>query len=164
MARLVSAFIGGGAAPESVGVITPYEGQRAHIAAIMSRSGGLPPEVCRRVEVASVDAFQGREKEFIVLSCVRSNERGDVGFLTDQRRLNVALTRARCGLVVVGNTRLLSQVPLWHSLIAHFAAANAVYEGPLTDLRVATTPLLRPRPTGKPAGSGGGAARAAGAR
>ena len=60
--------------------------------------------------MASVDAFQGREKDFIILSCVRSNEHQGIGFLNDARRLNVALTRAKFGVIVIGNAKVLSRV------------------------------------------------------
>lgn len=95
LSQVVTRFLQCGVGPSSLGVITPYEGQRAHVTAVMLRNGTLRQEVYRDIEVSSVDAFQGREKDFIILSCVRSNEHQGIGFLSDPRRLNVALTRAK---------------------------------------------------------------------
>ena len=87
-------------------MITPYEGQRASLVAHMQRCGPLRKSLYAELEVASVDAFQGREKDYIILSCVRSNDHRGIGFLSDPRRLNVALTRARFGTVIVGNAKV----------------------------------------------------------
>lgn len=65
--------------------------------------------VCNALEINSVDAFQGREKEVIILSLVRSNDSGTIGFLIEARRLNVAITRARSHLVVIGDSGTVTQ-------------------------------------------------------
>ena len=70
------------------------------------------------MEIATVDGFQGREKEVVVLATTRANSRGKLGFLTDVRRLNVALTRARRGLIVIGDTRTLDNGSAWTSWLS----------------------------------------------
>eukprot|EP00798_Chlamydomonas_sp_ICE-L_P030123 gene30123-35103_t len=108
--------------------------------------GFLGDHCCQNgIEVSSVDAFQGREKDIIVLSCVRSNEQGSIGFLGDPRRLNVALTRARYGLVLLGNPRVLSRQPLWNSLLNHFKENGTLVEGPLANLKQSMVQLTKPR-------------------
>ena len=80
-------------------------------------SESLPDAADDEVEVKTVDGFQGREKEIIIISAVRSNRQGRVGFLNDWRRLNVAITRARRGLIVVGDSRTLMQERHWRAFV-----------------------------------------------
>lgn len=80
------------------------------------------------VEVKSVDGFQGREKEVVIFSAVRSNERGRVGFLADSRRLNVALTRAKRGLVVVGDAATLRSDRVWSAWLSWGRKQGVVVE------------------------------------
>jgi len=103
--KIVTKFFKAGVQPGQIGIITPYEGQRSYIVSTMQQNGSYRKDLYKEVEVASVDAFQGREKDYIVLSCVRSNEHQGIGFLNDPRRLNVALTRAKYGLVILGNPK-----------------------------------------------------------
>ena len=143
--KLVSRFLSGGVTPEQVGVITPYEGQRAYIVSYMQRNGSLQQKLYADIEVASVDAFQGREKDYIILSCVRSNEKQGIGFLNDPRRLNVALTRARYGVVVLGNPRVLAKQPLWNNFLVHFKEQELLVEGPLNSLKRSMVQFSRPK-------------------
>jgi len=89
-----------------IGVVTPYKGQvRTLRTKIFARFPAA--QKSRELEIASVDNFQGREKELIVFSAVRCNKEAKVGFLNDWRRLNVMITRARRGLVVIGHAATL---------------------------------------------------------
>jgi regulator of nonsense transcripts 1 len=144
--KIVTRFLKAAILPSQIGVITPYDGQRAYIQHYMQTSGSLRKELYTEVEVASVDAFQGREKDYIILSCVRSNDAQNIGFLSDARRLNVALTRARYGLIILGNPRALSRNLLWHHLISHFKEQGLLMEGTLGNLHPSLLQLARPRP------------------
>jgi regulator of nonsense transcripts 1 len=108
--KIVTKFFKSGVVPNQIGIVTPYEGQRSYIVSYMQFNGSLRKDLYKDIEVASVDAFQGREKDYIILSCVRSNEHQGIGFLNDPRRLNVALTRAKYGVVILGNPKVLSKV------------------------------------------------------
>ncbi|KAF4837191.1 Regulator of nonsense transcripts 1-like protein [Colletotrichum tropicale] len=143
--KVVTRFFKAGVKPGDIGVITPYEGQRSYIVSTMQNTGTFKKESYKEVEVASVDAFQGREKDFIVLSCVRSNDNQGIGFLSDPRRLNVALTRAKYGLVIIGNPKVLSKHELWHHLLVHFKERKCLVEGPLTNLQTSLLQFGKPR-------------------
>jgi regulator of nonsense transcripts 1 len=144
--KICTYYMKSGVNPSSIGVITPYESQRSFVSTHMQRSGSLRADLYREIEVASVDSFQGREKDFIIFSCVRSNDSQGIGFLRDPRRLNVALTRAKYGVVIVGNSKLLSKNVLWHTLLAHYMERGLIVEGSqLSNLQVSNTPLPRPR-------------------
>jgi hypothetical protein len=104
--------------PQAIGIITPYSAQTRLISSQLQKL--LGPDVASEIEVNTVDGFQGREKEVIIISFVRSNLRGQMGFVQDGRRLNVSLTRAKHSLICVGSHSTLSQADP-RSPIPHFA-------------------------------------------
>lgn len=105
-----------GVRSRDIAVITPYVAQVKRLKAMIDDSG---------VEIGTVDGFQGREKEVVILSLVRSNEKGEVGFLTDQRRMNVALTRARRLLIVIGDSATITRHPLYAAFVEYADALDA---------------------------------------
>ena len=107
--------------------------------------GKLDPQLYKEIEVASLDRFQGREKDFILISCVRSTGSRGIGFLNDPRRLNVALTRAKYGLVIIGNARVLSKNDLWNNLLNVFKLESCLVEGTeVMNLKPSTIMLRSP--------------------
>jgi superfamily I DNA and/or RNA helicase len=109
--RKVRALLAAGVAAADVAVIAPYAAQVRRLREELAVPG---------LEIDSVDGFQGREKEAVVLSLVRSNPQGEIGFLADVRRTNVALTRARRKLLVVGDSATLSAHPFYRRLFEYF--------------------------------------------
>jgi len=108
-----------GVPPGEVAVIAPYDGQVQRLRALLSA------RVEAGLEVDTVDGFQGREKEAVVVSLTRANADGEVGFLSDVRRMNVALTRARKKLVVVGDGATVASHPFYAAFLAHAQATGA---------------------------------------
>ncbi|PAA59120.1 hypothetical protein BOX15_Mlig025056g3 [Macrostomum lignano] len=153
--KVVTRLLKSGIDPTAIGVITPYEGQRAYLAQYFQYNATLNAKVYLEIEVASVDAFQGREKDFIILSCVRANEHQGIGFLNDPRRLNVALTRAKYGLVIIGNPKVLSKQPLWHHLLVSYKELRVLTEGPLNNLKESLMQFPKPKKLINQANPGG---------
>ena len=105
--------------PSDIAIISPYTGQ-VDLAQQM-----LPKARIKGVTCLSVDAAQGQEYTIVGISLVRCNKSGDLGFLKDHRRLNVAMTRARQGLIIVGNQDTLlarDETNVWHPFFEHFQA------------------------------------------
>ncbi len=114
--RQVRALLERGVPAAEVAVITPYGAQVRRLRESLAIAG---------LEIDSVDGFQGREKEVVVVSLVRSNRENDIGFLADVRRMNVALTRARRKLIVVGDSATLGAHPFYQRLFAYFEEIGA---------------------------------------
>lgn len=97
---------------DQIALICPYSAQ-------VRLLDSLLPEKEKDIEVGSVDGFQGREKEVVIVTLVRSNLEGELGFLVDKRRMNVALTRARRKLIVIGDSATLSSIPFYRDFFTY---------------------------------------------
>lgn len=98
-----------------VGMISPYRAQVRYLRHLIKRTPFFKP-FRQSISVNTVDGFQGQERDVIVISMVRSNDNGNIGFLRDLRRMNVAMTRARMKLLIVGNVPTLTAHPFYMKL------------------------------------------------
>ncbi|MDZ7617482.1 MAG: AAA domain-containing protein [Patescibacteria group bacterium] len=114
--RKVHELLDHGVRPADIAVIAPYAAQVRLLRERLPEPG---------LEIDSVDGFQGREKEAVVISLVRSNMKGEIGFLSDVRRTNVALTRARRKLIVIGDSATLGREPFYQRMLEYFEAIGA---------------------------------------
>lgn len=117
-----------------IGIITFYDGQKGHLKTYLSAK--LPRKFNTEIEILSVDASQGKEKDFILLSCVRANMSQGIGFLDEFRRLNVALTRAKYHLIICGHIETLLSSSLWCKLLKSYSERGLVFSGPFSSLSI----------------------------
>ena len=133
IATIIDTMAGNGVAASDIGIITPYAGQQTYLIESLPHLCSQPRAWFDTLEVASVDAFQGREKNFIIFSCVRANTTNEIGFLKDMRRLCVSLTRAKYGLICLGNADTFARNKLWVGFITHCMSAGVFMEGESLD-------------------------------
>ncbi len=114
----VRALLEAGLPPAAIAVISPYSAQVRKLRELIQQ-----PDL----EIDSVDGFQGREKEAVIVSLVRSNLDNQIGFLEDTRRMNVALTRARRKLIVIGDSATITVHPFYQRMVMYFESIGAYH-------------------------------------
>ncbi|WVZ85631.1 hypothetical protein U9M48_032532 [Paspalum notatum var. saurae] len=134
-----------------VAVISPYRSQVKLLKDnFRSTFGDQSKEV---IDVNTVDGFQGREKEVVIFSCVRCNEKQNIGFVSDGRRMNVAITRARSAVLVVGSASTLKKDKHWNNLIESAKERNRYFKVPkpftafFADNNLKTMEVEKPKPS-----------------
>ncbi|XP_059820905.1 protein ZGRF1-like [Hypanus sabinus] len=115
-AKLIQSLIASGIEGSMIGVITLYKSQMFKLCGLLNYTAQCDLAEIKAVQVSTVDAFQGAEKEIIVLSCVRTRQ---VGFIDSEKRMNVALSRGKRHLLIVGNLTCLRNNRLWEKVIHH---------------------------------------------
>jgi ATP-dependent RNA/DNA helicase IGHMBP2 len=116
--RKVRALLEAGLRPAQMAVITPYAAQARWLREQIRLA---------ELEIDTVDGFQGREKECVIVSLVRSNQEGEIGFLADIRRMNVALTRARRKLIIIGDSATITNHRFYRRMVEHFEEIGAYH-------------------------------------
>ena len=106
-----------------VGIISPYRAQVQYLKKLIRKREFFKP-YRKFISVNTVDGFQGQERDIILISMVRANDDGQIGFLNDLRRMNVAITRARMKLIILGNAQTMSKHPFYHQLWNYIQEIN----------------------------------------
>ena len=106
-----------------VGIISPYRAQVQYLKKLIKKYEFFKP-YRRLISVNTVDGFQGQERDVILISLVRSNDEGQIGFLKDLRRMNVAMTRARMKLIILGNKDTMTKHPFYKKLWEYVEGLN----------------------------------------
>ncbi|KAL7894507.1 SEN1 N terminal domain-containing protein [Trichoderma sp. SZMC 28014] len=133
-----------------IGIITPYKAQLYELRSrFQARYGESITDI---IEFNTTDAFQGRECEIIIFSCVRASSTGGIGFMTDIRRMNVGLTRAKSSLWILGDSRALVQGEFWRKLIVDAQERDRYTKGDI--LSMFRRPLERAKPDAYVSSSG----------
>ncbi|KAJ3483002.1 hypothetical protein NLG97_g7417 [Lecanicillium saksenae] len=125
-----------------IGIITPYKAQLFELRNRFKARYG--EEITDIIEFNTTDAFQGRECEIIIFSCVRASATGGIGFMTDIRRMNVGLTRAKSSLWILGDSRALVQGEFWKKLIEDAQSRDRYTQGDIVNMF--RKPLERAKP------------------
>ena len=128
---IIQKLIKAGVKVKDIGIITPYNAQKFKLYEKFYK------DVYNELKIESVDGFQGLENDYIIISTVRSNPKGEIGFLCSAKRTNVALTRARKGVIILGNIECLSKRHgIWRDLISFYKSKNLIVQGPLSKLEI----------------------------
>lgn len=114
-------------AVKSVGIISPYKAQIEVLNHLLLESE-LPAELKKIISINTVDSFQGQERDVVYISLVRSNEEGQIGFLADERRMNVAMTRARMKLVMVGDSATIANKNKFYNELLDYINSIEAYK------------------------------------
>jgi ATP-dependent RNA/DNA helicase IGHMBP2 len=130
--KKVNELIGCGLNPNMIAIISPYSAQVRLLREMINAKGAIPAMADdsssgEQIEIDSVDGFQGREKETVIVSLVRSNREGEVGFLADTRRMNVALTRAKRKLIVIGDSATITSHGFYQRMVQYFESIGAYH-------------------------------------
>ena len=130
---IIHKLVKAGVDVENIGVITPYNAQKYRL------YDKFDDEKYENLRIESVDGFQGMEKEYIIISTVRSNVSGNIGFLSSTKRLNVALTRAKKGVIILGNAECLARkAGILRDLINFYYSKGLIVKGSLSKLEKVT--------------------------